>query len=490
MRRVAIVLVLCALLLVVGHGPAGAREIRQGDQCEVGANEVIKGNLFVICRALQIKGQVDGDVIGAATDATITGTVNGDLYMAAGQLDIAGTINGSIHFGGPVLRILSNARITGANADLMSLSLSTTVENGVKIPGNVTAAGYQLVMEGGIDGEVDFWGSALKVDSAIGRDVNATVGDPQSSGISQLQTLIVPFGWDIELENPGLVIGDDGSVAGDLKYSGPSEGVIDGNVDGQTVFTPVVTQPDLTQIITNEDRDGLRLIASQALREFIVLALIGIVGLVLVPRQFLMPVRTMQSRTLPSVGVGLLAFIISFPVTIVVLILIIFLVVVPLLLLQLDGLFVALLSGAFIGAWGGTTSIFYFTTVFISRAVTCLMVGRVIVQLILGDDGSQRVTFISLVVGVALLSILVSLPTIGILVSAISAFWGLGAILIVLQTQLRAYRDRVSAPVARFISPRSPHTTTVRPLPPPMLDDGSYPPGMENLPEGFEWWDD
>lgn len=490
MRRWRIGLGVIVLLMLVGRGTALAREIRQGDQCVIAANEVIQGNLFVLCRTLVIKGQVDGDVMGAATEAVINGIINGDIYLLAGQLDVAGVVDGSLHFAGPVLRILSTARLTGASADLMSLSLSATLEDGVKIAGNVTAAGYQLILEGNTGGEVNFWGSALRLNNAVGGNVDAVVGDPQSSGISQLQTLIVPFGWDIELENPGLVMGRRSAIEGDLRYSGAAEGTMEGKVAGATVFIPIITQPDLTQIINNEDQGGLRLIVAQVLRELVVLALIGFVGLVFVPRHFQMPLRTLQSRTLPSVGVGLLAFIVSFPVTIVLIILIVFLVIVPLVLLQLDGLFVALVGGALLGTWGGGASVFYFTAIFVSRAVVCLLLGRLIVQAVLGDDGSPRITFISIVVGVVLLSILVSLPVVGIIASAVTAFWGLGAILIVVQTQLRSYRDRVVAPVPRLIPSRVPRRADARPLPPPMLDDGSYPPGSENLPDGFEWWND
>ncbi len=489
MRRLVLGFVFLSILLLFGRGTAWARTIRQGDQCLIDTAEVIQGNLFAMCRTLQIKGTVNGDVLAAATDAKITGKVTGDVYVLAGQLEISGEVGQDVNFAGSVLRLQPTAKLTSTTSDVMSLSLSTTLDTGASVPGNITSAGYQLVVNGDVGGEVSFWGSALVINSAVGGDVDSAVGDSQSTGVSQVQTLIVPFGWDVELTNPGLVVGDKGVIGGHLKYSAVSEGTITGKVNGETVFTKVASQPDLNEIILNENRDSVRLLAGATIHEFAILVLIGVLGLVFLPRQFQVPLRTLQSRTLPSAGMGLLAFIISFPITIVMLILIVFVLIVPLVILQLDGLFVFLFSGTVLGAWGGAASVFYFTAIFISRVVVGLFIGRIIVRAVMRDNGSQRIAFISLIVGSLLLSIVVSLPVIGIIVSAITAFTGLGAILIVINNQLRALREEVpqSALRVKAISPS--HRSASRQYAPPMLQDGSGP-GMDNLPAGFDWWDD
>jgi len=490
MRRLVLGFVLLSIYLLFGRGEAWARTIRQGDQCLVDTSEVIQGNLFALCRTLQIKGTVNGDVLGAATEAKITGKITGDVYLLAGQLEISGEIGQDVNFAGSVLRLLPTAKLDSTTSDLMSLSLSTTVDAGILIPGNITSAGYQLVVNGDVAGEVSFWGSALVINSAVTGDVDAVVGDSQSTGVSQVQTLIVPFGWDVQLIDPGLIVGDKGAITGHLKYSAVTPGMIKGKVSGDMVFTKVAAQPDLNQIIQNDNRNGMQLLVGATIHEFVILILIGLLGLVFLPRQFQVPLRVLQSRTLPSAGMGLLAFIISFPITIVLLILIVLVLIVPLILLQLDSLFVFLFSGTVLGAWGGTASVFYFTAIFISRAIMGLFIGRIIVRGVIGDDGSQRVAFISLIVGILLLSIVVSLPMIGIIVSAITAFMGLGAILIVINNQMRALREQVPTPALRMkaMSPLAPRVAA-RQFAPPMLEEGSGP-GMDNLPEGFDWWDD
>src|SRR6266567_2416450 len=130
MRRLVLGFLFLSILLLFGRGEAWARTIRQGDQCLVDTNETIQGNLFALCRTLQIRGTVNGDVLGASTDAQITGKVTGDVYLVAGQLEISGEVGEDVHFAGAVLRLLPSAKLSGATSDLMSLSLSTTVDVG------------------------------------------------------------------------------------------------------------------------------------------------------------------------------------------------------------------------------------------------------------------------------------------------------------------------------------------------------------------------
>jgi hypothetical protein len=486
MRRLWIGLVLILVLLAAGRGDAAAMDIRQGDQCVIAVDETVHGDLFALCRTLNIKGHIEGNVFAAATDAVITGAVDGDVYLAAGQLDAAGTFGGNLHFGGPVLRILSGAQFNSETAHLVSLSLSTTLDEGVALPGGIVAGGYQLVLNGTTSGEVNFWGSALTITGSVDQDVNAVVGDPESKGISQLQTLLIPFNWDVTLINPGLTLTKSGTVGGDLHYSGPVEGSIEGQIAGKTDFNQLVTQPDLTQIISEQESTNLYL--SEVGAEFAVLALIGLIGLLFLPRLLQTPLRHIYSRPLPSVGVGLLAFIVSFPIVLIILLFIVIIIAI-LVLLRLDSLVVAIFGVALVGTWSGGASVFYFTAIFISRVLLCLVVGRALVRLVRKDNATPLMMILNLLVGVLVLSALMSLPVVGLIVSAVAAFLGLGAIIISIQAQVRTYRESLVS-----LPPNMPHYTGrlggPRSLPPPKLNDEPKPPGMENLPEGFEFWDE
>jgi len=493
MRIKRVLIVLLVMGIVLGHGNTSAREVRQGDQCIIGANEVIRGNLFALCRTLIVNGRIEGDLIGAATRGEINGDVRGDVYLLSGQLDINGTLNGDLHFGGAVLRLLRAAKFENSESDLIGVSLSTTLADGVTIPGSITNVGYQLLLDGTVGNEINFWGAALTVNGSAGGDVEATVGDPQS-GISQLQTLLIPFSWDVNLTNPGLVVGEDASVAGDLRYSGPVEGRLDGTVEGRLIFTPVITQPDLTQIIAEDEGAprGLSIYLSQALREFIALAIIGVIGVVVIPRPLQTPIKHIENRPLPSMGLGLLTFIVAFPIVLMLIIFIV-LIIFILLLLQLDGLLLSLISGTLLGTLIGANSIFFFVAIFISRIIVCLWAGRSLVRLALGGDSSPRMTALGLLIGIGLLALLSSLPVVGWVINALALFLGLGAVMIGAQAQFRLYRDGgppmpLRVGVAAPLLPRRPERS--HPFPPPIMHDNTQSVGMDNLPEGFTWWDD
>jgi cytoskeletal protein CcmA (bactofilin family) len=491
MRIKRVLIVIVTALVILGQGNTSAREVRQGDQCIIGANEVIRDNLFTLCRTLIMNGRVEGNLIGAATRSEINGSITGDVYLLSGQLDVNGTLGGDLHFGGGVLRILPTAKFEGETNDLIGINLSTTLANGVSIPGSITDVGYQLVLDGAVNKEINFWGSALTVNGAAGGDIAATVGDPQS-GISQLQTLLIPFSWDVNLINPGLIVGNEGSIDGNLQYSGPVEGTIDGKVNGATEFRAVITQPDLTQIIADEEgaQRGLGVYLSQAFHEFITLAIVGVIGLLVLQRQLQSPIKHIQSRPLPSMGVGLLAFILAFPIVLMVFVFL-FLAIFTLILLQLDGLLLALASSTLVGTLVGAIAAFFFVAIFVSRIIVCLWAGRAVVRLALGDDGSPRMSYFSLLLGIALLALLSPLPVVGWIINALALFLGLGALVIGGQAQFRLYRD-VAGPVPMRVStpilPRRPDIA--RPFPPPIIHDNAQTVGMENLPEGFTWWED
>ena len=56
--------------------------------------------------------------------------------------------------------------------------------------------------------------------------MTATVGDPASSGVAELGTLLSFLPYQIDLVNPGLRVNDGGMVNGQLRYAGPVEGEI------------------------------------------------------------------------------------------------------------------------------------------------------------------------------------------------------------------------------------------------------------------------
>jgi cytoskeletal protein CcmA (bactofilin family) len=487
MRRAWIVIIGIIAIVGVFSGRADAREIRQGDRCLVRASEVIQGDLLVLCRELEVNGTVTGDLIGAAVNAQITGSINGDVYLVAGQLDVTGTLGEDVHFLGSILRLLDGTRLTDASADLITISLSTALDPTVTLPDNLTAITYQMILDGIVNGEITFSGSALRINNQVGSHVSASVGDPESPVVATLETLLSFTRWEAVVERPGLTVGPAARINGDLEYTGFTEGLIEGQVTGSTTFTPTILQADLSQIITvqEEESDVLRYL-SKALREFVMLLIIGLVGVLWVTRPFQSPMIPLQERPLPSLGLGALGVIGAFPLGVLLLVLIIAIVIVPLIVFRFDTVFALLTSITLLGSWAGIVGIFFFTALFISRSMVALHIGRWLVRVAIGDDGSRQITLVSLFVGTALMALLVSVPVVGWLISFVAACMGVGAILYAVTNQVRRYRNRL--PVGRIIPAKRSRRV---PIPPPLLfDDERLPTGMKDLPDGFEWWED
>ncbi len=489
-RRFTLLVLL--FILLGGVSSVSASETRQGDQCVIAVDEVIDDDLFVLCRTLTVDGRITGNLLGAATRAVISGQVDGDVYLLAGQLDVDGRLGDDLIFGGAVLRLLPEATFSGREPSLMYVSLSTAQEPDGQFPGSIIGAGYQTRLDGTIFGNVNYWGSALQIAGTIRGDVEATVGDSNSLGLSQVQAIRIPFEWNVDLLPPGLNVRAGAQVEGDLRYTGLSQGEIAGQVIGSAEFVQTVLQPDLTAIITPEQQPGLGPFLTQSLRELITLFFIGTIALFAVPRSYLSPARKLRQRPFRSVGVGILSAVFSLPV---------------ILLAILGAMLIAFALAFFrletlLTLWGiGATTVIvvsvivlYFLIFFVSRALVCLWIGRWLVRVTIGDDNSRRVALIGQGVGCALLALLSPVPLLGLVINVLAILFGLGAMVLALRMWLEQLRGiRFNQPVKPLDYDKLIELARKNPKrvpPPPLIDLPIRPPGLDNLPPGFTWWDD
>ena len=481
MRLKLVVILLMVLVLQTLH-IAAAREIVQGNDCTIGADQVIEENVFVLCRTFTLNGQIKGDLIGAAFTAELNGGVDGNIYMLAGQMDARSRIGRDMVFAGPVLRVHPTAAFEDERSSLISASLSTELYDGARVPGSLTSLSYQLVLDGDVGGEVSFWGSALRIGGAINGDVDATVGDAQLGDASQLQTLLTPFRFEVRLISPGLTVSEQGMITGQLTYTSTSAGVIEGILPHEPIFNQIVTAPDFTQINNPDEETGVSWLNSYlavVIREFITLAAIGLLGVYFLPRALQVPAQQIRNRPLNSLGAGILSFILSIGVWVLVLLLIVLTTLLFLTFSLPDLVIIGMIAVGVLNIGGA--SAFYFIAIYISRVIVCLAIGRTLVRLALGDDGGM--IYLHLLVGVALLSVMVFIPVIGGAINAITLALGLGAIFLTF-TQIRGASRRQTTPVTIPVAPQ-----TARQIPPPIVGDTPRGPGMDNLPEGFRWWD-
>ena len=471
--------------LLVGSAAVSAREILQDTNCAVPADVTVEGTLIVFCDTLEVDGLVMGDVFGVGLRTVIRGQVNGSVYLAGFTLRHEGVVQRALHYAGISLLIDNpegaarpsvggNAVVGALRADIVKLA---------RVGGSLFTTAYQWTIDGTIDGEINFWGSRLEINGIVRSPIYASVGDPASDG-SQIRNVLLPFGFDIPLSPPGLVVGRTGLVVGRLEYSGPVEGLIDGTTLGPVEFrrlapvVPVLDEPDTVVSYARE-----------VLREFSVLFVLGVIGWALLPQFWVQPMLTLRMRPIHSVSFGLLTFILSFPLVFI-LLLLTGLVITVLLVVRLDGVAGALglllvvlnLSGA---------GFFYFVAIYLSRVLTSWAIGRFLLRSIRSDISPRAYALSSLALGTLIIAVLASLPWAGWLINALTLFFGLGAILLVLLEHLQRWRGVTPVPPVTFptVSVHSPSEPVEEgisepqpSLPPHLLEL----PGMSNLPPGFD----
>ena len=482
--RLPLIVILVSLLAT---GVAFARELQQGENCAIPAGTVVRGSLFVFCQNLTIAGRVEGNLIGIGLRASISGEIGENVYLAGLTLEQSGVVEGDLHFVGLMLHLDAPApeQQGPVASQVIFAALSAAFAENTQIAGPVTGLGYQALIEGRVDAEFSYWGSSFMLSNQVHGDVYATVGNPDTDA-ADLETLLLPLDIEFAAAPPGLTILSNGHIRGRLEYSGPAEATIEGRVDGQIDYhsTRPVLIPDLPQ-------QGLgSIFYDQFKRELTVLLTAGLLGLALAKQQFQRPLSRLRGRPVHSFVIGMLLFIISFPVVLIMLIITTIVILLPL-ALHLDG--VALVAGVFLALVDiGVIGVFYFTAIFVARAVVGLGMGRLVLQVALGAEQARRRPRLSVLIGVALLSFLASLPVVGFLFNAGALFMGLGAISGASLESLQKFRlGQPSSAQSSGYAPTAAPAAHESARAPAAAERLALPPiargyGLDNLPEGFD----
>ena len=288
----------------------------------------------------------DGDLLGVASEITIgrTAVITGDIWTAGGRLRVEGTVGDDVHFVGVSATISDRANFTHNRVDLFSVAVNTEIAQDAALPGDLLVYGYQARVNGTVGGDVDFGGEALIINGVVNGRVDAAVGDVRRS--TDIPGLPI---YDVSFSNPGLRVGPEAYIGGDLKYESASRTQIPfGVVQGQIDFEQVLSQPDITQ--AEQAEVIARILVNyikESLRDAITLLLVGGMALWLLPNFIRQPAQHVQRRTVPTIGWGLIAFMLSFPAAVLLLAFSL------LILLILDGLLLTVGLAMVIGGFAG-----------------------------------------------------------------------------------------------------------------------------------------
>lgn len=370
------------------------------------ATEFRKGDTVTVKKDEVIKG----DFYATSEHVRIDGEVDGDVYAFAHQVDVTGHINGDLICFAQAVRVSGvvdgNLR-TGAN----NVTITGTVER------NVTAWNETLNLDasGKIGRSLTAGAETLTVDGKVGRDF---LGFAESTNISGF------IGGSVRGRGNSLSIASGAEIDGKTSFKGHKEPSVasDAKLGSPLEFTKIERK--------HEERGGdyylWRVIWTGT---FI---LFGLVLASLMPR-FAMEAVESAGQIGASFGVGVLVFF---------------------------GVAIASIIACItiVGLLVGISSFMLWLVMLFAAEV---VVGGIVGQWIMGRDDDFWPFFLRVVVGIAAVRVITSLPFIGHWAGFVVALWGMGAISLALYRRLQPTLapNIPPAPMPPLASPLPPNTT-------------------------------
>ncbi|MGD9093235.1 MAG: polymer-forming cytoskeletal protein [Anaerolineales bacterium] len=419
---------LLVFILLISTSPASAVEFRTDDEVIIQAGEVIDDDLYVFAETITVNGTIQGDLIAFGANITLgpEGVVEGDLMSAGQSVTVDGRVEDDSRLAGASL-ILGNSGQVGDDLIVTGYSLET--KPGSKIDGSLFFAGAQALLAGDIAEDVTVNTASLQLNGTVGGDIEAEVG--AAGDVPPFSPLMfMPNMPPVPSVPGGLTIGPDANIIGDLTYTAPVESDIPtGTVDGAVTHQiPAIEEEEAEPEPTTVERTFNWLLT--LLRSFLTLLVLGLLLVWLLPNFVKGAVDQLQSKPLPGLGWGLVAF---FGFFLVILIFVIIVVLASLILgvITLGGL---LRSTIAVGTFTtfGLVLAFLIATAYISKILVSFLGGRFILTRINPNWDDSRVW--PLVVGVTIFVILAAIPYLGWVINFLVILFGLGA-LVLLVTQ-------------------------------------------------------
>ncbi|KAA3642969.1 MAG: polymer-forming cytoskeletal protein [Chloroflexi bacterium] len=443
-RGKAVVFTTLFLLLALTLGvaaPVQAGEFIEGDSIVIEEDEVIDDDLFVGGRIIEMNGTVTGDMFAGGEEVTINGLVEGNLFATGEKVTVNGEVQGSLLTGGADVNIngiVQGSTLVGAysvnvgpEADLQrSLyfgGFSLMAEEGSLVGRSTYIGGYQAVLNGAIERDINAGLSAFVLDGSVGGDVKLIVEHlRREEQPPEFVMDSIPYFPRIDILDSGTTISDSAEIGGELTeevdvYYDPD---IDVGVDPEVRINVEIPNPQtrgaaiIWQVLNDlRERTG----------EFISLVIIGAILIYFVRQPLQEVTAKMREETLQSGLWGLLiAFLFPFAVILAIVVLIAVIILLWMVTLGTLGGTAIQIGGLSLGA---VLAVAGLATWFITKIIFGYLVGAALLERMAPDFFAGRWgNYAALVLGVLLYEIVRALPFLGELVAFIVILLGLGAI--------------------------------------------------------------
>jgi cytoskeletal protein CcmA (bactofilin family) len=372
----------------------------------VTATEFRKGDTVTIK-----KGDViHGDLFVTGEHVRIEGEVDGDVYAFANQLDVSGRINGDL------IGFAQSERISGViDGNIRSFANSVTISGNVERSVLVWNQTFNLDSSGKVGRSLTAGGQTLTLDGKVGRDF---LGFSESTTIS-------------------------GFVGGSVRGRGKDLSIVSGaEIDGRTTFdgqkepsvssdAKLASPAEFTKIQHKSQARG----GGYYIWRVIWTGTFILFGLVLAGLMPKFAVETVDSagHLGASFGLGVLVF---------------------------CGVFIGSIIACFtiVGLLVGLSSLMLWLVMLFAAEV---VVGGIVGQWIMGRSDDFWPFFVRVVVGVAAVRVVTSLPFVGFWAGLIVIVWGMGAISLALYRRLQPTLapNIPPVPMQPLSTPLPPNTT-------------------------------
>jgi len=282
----AFVLILGALALGRVFMPAAhAADIRTGDRVVIEADEVIDDDLIVTAQLVQIDGTVTGDLIATGNSVVMNGTVGGSAMLAGQTVEVSGQVDGSLYVGAYAL-VLDEGAVITRNAFVGGFSIATRTDS--QVGRALYATGYQVLHDGLVGRDLVVSSNALHLNGIVNGNVR---GEVAAAGDQAAPSYAFPgMPANLEIFAPGLVVGSTAQIGGQM-----------------------LAQEIAPTTAPRRGFFGLPLWLSENLGQFFGLLLVGLIIVALAPRFLPALSDALQRNPLPSLGWGVLIYLLLFP---------------------------------------------------------------------------------------------------------------------------------------------------------------------------------
>ena len=417
-RKIFSALAIFMLVALAAVPTVAAFEGRAGNRIVIEADEIVEDDLYIGAQTIIVDGIIKGDLYASAQTVIINGTITGDLVALAQNVTINGTVGDDIRVGAAAIQVAADAEV---GDDLLFGGASLEMKSGSYIGGDLLIGAAQALVAGETEGDLLIGASAFELQGSVGGDLNAYVEAPENA--MPMSYYGPSMNIPIPQVAPGITIDKKASVGGNLNYTSFNELTFpEGVVAGETLRLEPEYDEYHYEAPTPTELAGAWFLG--LLRTIITLTLIGLLLGWLFPNLIPGAGFSLQNQPWQSLGWGMVTYVVYYFV----LLAILSVMIISAMLfgvLSLGGLSASILVLGLLALFILIVG-FILTLAYLTKIIVSVLGGNLLLARVKPEWVNHKVY--PLLIGVVILSLIMSIPVAGWFFKAMVVFFGLGAL--------------------------------------------------------------